>query len=39
MPPLDWQRTTADVESLQLVTLNVRHFPMFEDLQPPFAAR
>lgn len=28
---------TADVKGLQLATLNVRHFPMFEDLQPPFA--
>jgi predicted nucleic acid-binding protein len=29
---------TADVKGLQLATLNVRHFPMFEHLQPPFAA-
>lgn len=28
---------TADVKGLQLATLNVRHFPMFEHLQPPFA--
>jgi predicted nucleic acid-binding protein len=28
---------TADVKGLQLATLNVRHFPMFKDLQPPFA--
>jgi predicted nucleic acid-binding protein len=28
---------TADVKGLQLATLNVRHFPMFDDLQPPFA--
>ena len=28
---------TADVKGLQLATLNVRHFPMFEGLQPPFA--
>ena len=27
---------TADVKGLQLATLNVRHFPMFEGLQPPF---
>lgn len=27
---------TADVKGLQLATLNVRHFPMFKDLQPPF---
>lgn len=29
---------TADVKGLQLATLNVRHFPMFHDLQPPFVA-
>lgn len=28
---------TADVKGLQLATLNVRHFPMFTDLRPPFA--
>jgi predicted nucleic acid-binding protein len=28
---------SADVKGLQLATLNVRHFPMFEHLQPPFA--
>jgi predicted nucleic acid-binding protein len=28
---------TADVKGLELATLNVRHFPMFERLQPPFA--
>lgn len=28
---------TADVKGLQLATLNVRHFPMFDDLQPPFS--
>jgi predicted nucleic acid-binding protein len=28
---------TADVKGLQLATLNVRHFPMFEGLHPPFA--
>ena len=28
---------TADVKGLRLATLNVRHFPMFEDLRPPFA--
>ncbi|GBE65864.1 ribonuclease VapC [Mycobacterium sp. MFM001] len=27
---------TADVQGLELATLNVRHFPMFEHLQPPF---
>lgn len=27
---------TAQVEGLDLATLNVRHFPMFEDLAPPF---
>jgi predicted nucleic acid-binding protein len=27
---------TADVTGLQLATLNVRHFPMFDDLQRPF---
>lgn len=28
---------TAEVQGLELATLNVRHFPMIEDLQPPFA--
>jgi predicted nucleic acid-binding protein len=28
---------TADVKGLQLATLNVRHFPMFKNLRPPFA--
>ena len=28
---------TAEVQGLELATLNVRHFPMFEGLQPPFA--
>ncbi|MEZ0384947.1 type II toxin-antitoxin system VapC family toxin [Mycobacterium sp. pW045] len=28
---------TADVNGLQLVTLNTRHFPMFPGLEPPFA--
>jgi predicted nucleic acid-binding protein len=27
---------TADVKGLELATLNVRHFPMFPDLRPPF---
>jgi predicted nucleic acid-binding protein len=27
---------TADVEGLDLATLNVRHFPMIKDLQAPF---
>jgi predicted nucleic acid-binding protein len=27
---------TADVEGLDLATLNVRHFPMIKDLQVPF---
>ncbi len=27
---------TADVRGLELATLNVRHFPMLEGLQPPF---
>ncbi len=27
---------TADVEGLELATLNMRHFPMFPDLQKPF---
>lgn len=27
---------TAETEGLQLATLNVRHFPMFTNLQPPF---
>lgn len=29
---------TADVQDLQLATLNVWHFPMFEQLKPPFGA-
>ncbi len=28
---------TADVKGYRLATLNVRHFPMISDLQPPFA--
>lgn len=28
---------TADVRGLALATLNVRHFPMFTDLRPPFS--
>jgi predicted nucleic acid-binding protein len=27
---------TADVKGLKLETLNVRHFPMFAGLRPPF---
>lgn len=27
---------TAEVNGLNLATLNVRHFPMFPDLEPPF---
>jgi predicted nucleic acid-binding protein len=27
---------TADVHGLRLATLNVKHFPMFRGLQPPF---
>ena len=27
---------TADVEGLELATLNVKHFPMFRGLRPPF---
>ncbi|HEU5004103.1 MAG TPA: type II toxin-antitoxin system VapC family toxin [Actinomycetota bacterium] len=27
---------TADVAGLPLITLNVKHFPMFAGLQPPF---
>ncbi|ORW08197.1 type II toxin-antitoxin system VapC family toxin [Mycolicibacter longobardus] len=27
---------TADVNGLELATLNVRHFPMFPGLEPPF---
>lgn len=27
---------TADVQGLELATLNVRHFPMFGGLRPPF---
>jgi hypothetical protein len=29
---------TADVEGLELATLNVRHFPMIKDLRAPFRA-
>ncbi len=28
---------TAETEGLELATLNVKHFPMFEGLQAPFA--
>ncbi|HME49026.1 type II toxin-antitoxin system VapC family toxin [Mycobacterium sp.] len=28
---------TADVKGLPLATLNVRHFPMFKNLRPPYA--
>lgn len=28
---------TADTEGLELATLNIKHFPMFPGLQPPFA--
>lgn len=28
---------TADVEGLELATLNVKHFPMFKGLRPPFS--
>lgn len=28
---------TAEVHGLELVTLNTKHFPMFEDIEPPFA--
>lgn len=27
---------TAEINGLELATLNVRHFPMFPDLRPPF---
>lgn len=27
---------TAQIHGLELATLNVRHFPMFEGLEPPF---
>ena len=27
---------TAKVQGLELATLNVKHFPMFEELRPPF---
>lgn len=30
---------TVDVQGLELATLNVRHFPMFEHLQAPFSTR
>ncbi len=30
---------TASVRGLDLATLNVRHFPMFEGLRPPFELR
>ncbi|MEX2540580.1 MAG: type II toxin-antitoxin system VapC family toxin [Trueperaceae bacterium] len=29
---------TSQTRGLDLATLNVRHFPMFRDLEPPFAA-
>ena len=33
----DWLiAATADIRGLSLATLNVRHFPMFEGIQPPF---
>jgi predicted nucleic acid-binding protein len=28
---------TADLDGLDLATLNTRHFPMFDGLRPPFA--
>ncbi len=28
--------TTADQEGADLLTLNVTHFPMFDDLEPAF---
>jgi predicted nucleic acid-binding protein len=28
---------TAQLHGMELATLNVRHFPMFDDLQPPFS--
>ncbi len=27
---------TAEIQGLELATLNVKHFPMFEGLRPPF---
>jgi predicted nucleic acid-binding protein len=30
---------TADIEGLELATLNVKHFPMFRDLEKPFDLR
>jgi predicted nucleic acid-binding protein len=30
---------TAEVRGRSLATLNVRHFPMFKDLRPPFSLR
>lgn len=30
---------TADVRGLELATLNVRHYPMFRGLRPPFRLR
>lgn len=30
---------TAEVKGLRFATLNVRHFPMFEDLQPAFSTK
>lgn len=30
---------TADVEGLDLATLNVRHFPMISELEAPFSVR
>lgn len=35
--PIDYLiAATADVLDLELVTRNVRHFPMFPDLEPPY---
>lgn len=28
---------TAEIAGLELSTLNVRHYPMFEGIQPPFS--
>lgn len=30
---------TADTEGLELATLNIKHFPMFDSLHPPFDLR
>jgi predicted nucleic acid-binding protein len=30
---------TADVRGLELATLNIKHFPMFKGLRPPFRFR